>query len=178
MLTELQTSKMGFDFLSIGKTIKPKKEFKVGGIVVFRSTTLDLRPPTSGNDNTSINVVRGDNILLHISIRRKENAFVFNSKPAGGNWGPEERKPLKGAFNYDQTSITVYDHGDFFQVLVDYETIIYYKKRIAGNADGFSYNVDATPSPFSNPLVVSIFPSFAGIVPSGEVGSKSTADEH
>ena len=170
---------MGFHFLNIGKTIRLKNEFKAGGIVVFRSATLDLHPAPSesGHDNPSVNVVRGDNILLHIAIRRTENAFVFNSKPTGGEWGHEERKPLKDAFKRKQTSIIVYDHGDRFQVLIDYNTIIYYKKRIAGNSDGFSYYVDATLSPFSNPLVVSVYTSLAGIIPSGEVGVTADEDE-
>ena len=144
---------MGFHFLNIPKTVKLKNGFKAGGIVVFRSTTLGLHPAPSGNDNTSINIMRGDNILLHISIRRKENAFVFKSKPAG------------------------YDHGDRLQVLIDYNIVIYYKKRIVGSSDGFSYNVDATTSPFSDPLIMNVYTSLAGIIPSGEVGADEGEDD-
>lgn len=182
MLTKLQTPKMGLHFINIGKTIKLKSEFKEGGIVVFRSTSLNLNPtPTpSGNDNTNINIMRGDNFLLHISIRRRENAFVFACKPAGGNWSHDERRPLGEAFKRKQTSITVCDHGDSFQVLIDYHTIIYYKKRIAGNADSFSYLVDAISSPLSNPLAVDIYSSLAGMIPAGEAGARgdpADADE-
>lgn len=154
----------------IGGTVKPKNEFKEGGIVVFRSTTLDLIPAPSGNDNTNINIMHGESFLLHISIRRRENTFVLNSIHANDNcWGPEVRKPLVGAFQGKHTTVTVYDHGDRFQILIDNHTLHYYMKKIPGTADSFSYNVDTFPPPFSKTLTVTTYNSFAGIAAAGEV---------
>ncbi|KAA8893847.1 galectin [Sphaerosporella brunnea] len=157
-----------FYLLNLDQTVKLSQEFKPDGIIVFHSAILDLNPSKTGTseiDNTAINLKHGNDILLHISIRRKENAVVFNSKTANGNWGAEERIVLKGAFSGPNTTITVYNHGDRFQILFDYHTVHYYNKRIQANADNVSYNrnPDQTP-PFSNPLAFSTYSSLAKMV--------------
>lgn len=180
MVTGQQTSAMVFDFLYYGKTIKLASEFKQGGIVVFQSTTLNLAPPAKESDNTGINIQRGENILLHISIRRRERLLLFSSKPAGGDWSAMEGGPLKGAFYGSQPSITVYDHGDRFQILTDYDTNYYFIKKITGIADSFSYlayNSPTIPSPLSDPLFVTIYGSFEGMVPAGQGAGINPAGE-
>lgn len=167
ILNGQQSSAMTYEFyfLELSKTVKLAKEFKEGGIAVFQSSSLNLTPPTGGGDNIMINILCGDNILLVISLRRDIEKIIFNSKPAGGSWGAEERVDLKGVFSCNYPTIRVYDHGDRFQILADSETIHYYQKRISGNADSFSYETQKSPSICSDTLAVTVFRSFAGIVP-------------
>ncbi|KAH6911073.1 Galectin-3 [Coprinopsis sp. MPI-PUGE-AT-0042] len=144
---------------------------KENGIIVFQSGSLDLKPspnvgPT-GIDNTSINLLNSqDDILLHISIRRLENAIVFNTRPHNGGWGNEERIPLKGAFtDRRDPTITVYDHPDRLQIMFDYKTVHYYNKRIRDKVSKLSYQINQgqTP-PFSDVLAVNVF-YFGDIMP-------------
>jgi hypothetical protein len=157
-----------FYLLHLDQTINLKRDFKPDGIMVLHSATLDLTPSQTGTgeiDNTAINLKHGGDILLHISIRRKEDAVVFNSKTANGNWGTEERVPLQGTFRGPNTTITVYNHGDRFQILFDYHTIHYYNKRIQANANSVSYgrNPNQTP-PFSDTLALSTYASLGKMV--------------
>ena len=106
---------MVFYLLPITKSVTLKSEFKAENIIVFQSAKLDLTPSTGpGIDNTAVNILdAAGNVLLHVSIHRKEDAIVLNSKPANGPWGTEERVPLKGLFVSDapNTTITVYSCG-------------------------------------------------------------------
>ena len=84
-------------------------------------------------------------------------------------WGTEERVPLKGLFgNVPNTTISVYDHGDRFQVLIDYKTIYYFVKRIQKNGTAVLYSINPDQiSPFSDTLAVTTYDSFANIIPNG-----------
>lgn len=70
-----------FYLLPLHQTIGLGDGFKAQGIVTIRSAKLDLSPRATGTnniDNTSINVLgRSEENLLHISIRRRENAIVL-----------------------------------------------------------------------------------------------------
>ncbi|EDR05834.1 galectin [Laccaria bicolor S238N-H82] len=154
--------------LPVHQTVALKKEFKVENIIVFRSTKLDLTPSFGpGIDNTSVNIMSAaDDYLLHINIsfRRAQKAIVFNSKRANRSWGPEERVTLEGLFlNGLHTTITVYDHGDRFQVLIDYKTIHYYVKRFHKNGAAVLYKYNTNFSVFSETLDVTMYDSFANI---------------
>ena len=162
---------MVFYLLPITQTVTLKTPFKAENIIVFQSAKLDLTPSTGpGIDNTAVNILDalGD-VLLHISIRRKEDAIVLNSRPANGIWGQEERVPLKGLFvDAPNTTITVYDHGDRYQVLIDYKTIYYFVKRIQKNGTAVLYSINPDQiSPFSDTLAVTTYDSFANIIPNG-----------
>ena len=92
----------------------------------------------------------------------------MNSRPANGTWGKEERVPLKGLFVGLNTTITVYDHGDRYQVLIDYKTIHYFVKRIKENGNAVLYSINPDQiSPFSDTLAVTTYDSFANIIPNG-----------
>ena len=155
--------------LPVHQTVALKKEFRAGNIMVFRSAKLDLTPSTRWDlDNTSVNIMSASNdYLLHISIRRAHNSIVFNSKRANGSWDRDERITLEGLFvNGLHTTITVYDHGDRFQVLIDYNTVHYYVKRFQGNGTDVLYECDIDVSVFSDTLAVTTYDSFANIIPS------------
>lgn len=160
-----------FYLLPLSQTVNLKSEFIADGIIVFQSATLDLNPSKTGTntiDNTAVNLLNSGDNLLHISIRRPENAIVFNTLPANGNWGTEERVTLQGKFVGPNTTITVYDHGDRYQILCDYHTVHYYTKRIKKNVTSVSYTINQgqTP-PFSNPLAVTTYSSMDKLVAAG-----------
>ncbi|KAF8244381.1 Galectin-3 [Wilcoxina mikolae CBS 423.85] len=161
-----------FYLLPLTETISLNTDFQADGIIVFQSATLDLNPSQTGTntiDNTAVNLLHSGDYLLHVSIRRRENAIVFNSRAANGNWGTEERETLDGRFVGPNTTITVYDHGDRYQILFDYHTVHYYNKRIQKNADSISYTINQgqTP-PFSNPLAVTTYSTMPELVAAGE----------
>jgi hypothetical protein len=149
--------------LEFEKPCDLKREFKFDNIVNFQSSELDLKPSSTGTgqlDNTSLNLMHGGDICLHISIRRNEDAVVFNAKPANGNWGTEERIKLEGSFKGPCTSITVCDDGDRYQILFDYHTVHNFNKRMhkeAGvNRVSYRANANQTP-PFSKTLAMSVY---------------------
>ena len=162
---------MVFYLLPITKTIALKSEFKAENIVVFQSAKLDLSPNTgTGFDNTYVEINSADgDILLTVAIRRAQNTIILNTRPADGSWGTEEKVTLEGRFvDGLNTTITVYDHGDRFQVLIDYNTILYYVKRIQKNGTAVSYGISPdSSSPFSDTLAVTTYDSFASIIPNG-----------
>lgn len=82
--------------LFLGHELKFDRPIGDGGSIVFYSTCINLVPDFGHNiDNTSVNVLSADkDTLLHISIRRAENAIVFNSQMHGGGWQQEERVRL------------------------------------------------------------------------------------
>ncbi|KAF8538668.1 galectin [Trichophaea hybrida] len=153
-----------FYLLPLTQTVELRDDFTTDGIIVFQSDKLDLTP--SGIDNTSISLLNAGDCLLVIAVRRNDNTIVFNSKTAEGGWGPEETETLEDKFPGPNTTITVYDHGDRYQILCDYHTVHYYTKRIEKNANSISYtiNPDLT-SPFSNPLAVTTYTSMEQFVP-------------
>lgn len=140
-----------------------QKAIEPGGIVVFQSASWEW-DSSRINDQTSVNILAGDDHLLHISMRQGQNAIVFNSRTANGAWGIEERKPLQGAFVTPSASITVCDHGDRYQILFSFQTVHYYVKRIKANTTHVSYHINPRQtSPFSDLLVVSTYDSMGEI---------------
>ena len=162
---------MAFYLLPITQRVTLNSEFKAENIIVFQSAKLDLSPSTgTGLDSTYTQIISTDgDVLLSVGIRRAENAIVLNSKPADGSWDTEERVTLEGRFvNGLNTSITVYDHGDRFQVLIDYNTIHYFVKRIEKNGTAVTYGIHPNSSSvFSDTLAVTTYDSFASIIPNG-----------
>ena len=163
---------MVFYLLPITESVTLNSEFKAENIIVFQSAKLDLGPNTgTGFDNTHVDINSADgDVLLTVAIRRAANAIILNSKPVDGSWGTEEKVTLEGRFVSDglNTTITVYDHGDRFQVLIDYNTIHYFVKRIEKNGTAVSYGIHPnSSSPFSDTLAVTTYDSFASIIPNG-----------
>jgi len=158
-----------FYLLSISQTIKLKNELGADGIIVFQSASLDLEQSTASVfDSSTINLLNAGDHLLHLCIRRRDNAIVVNSLTAGGDWGPEETKPHQGKFIGPNTTIMIYDHGDHYQILFDYHTVHYYKKRILKSATSISYGIaDGQSLVFSNPLAVTTYSSMAQFVAGG-----------
>ena len=148
--------------LPIGEVVPLQRTIERGSVVVFQSTFWD--PDGAGtSDKTSVNLVDRGDLLLHISIRNGQDAICFNSRKVGGRWGAEERERLRGSFVRPNISITVYDHGDRYEILFSGKTVHFYRKRINRNPTSVAYWIDQRTSPFSNPLVVSMYTSTSEI---------------
>ena len=146
--------------LPLGEVVPLQKAVERGSVVIFQSAFWN--PDAAGSDdNTSVNLLDQGDFLLQIAIRNGENAIVFNTRTANGKWGTEEREPLQGSFVRPNTSITVYDHGNRFEILFSGQTVHYYDKRINRNATSVFYKINQQSSPFSDPLVVSTFTSMS-----------------
>ncbi|ETW86561.1 putative galectin [Heterobasidion irregulare TC 32-1] len=145
-----------------------KDELKKDSLIVFRSDKYrfkkDCHPDT---DHSCVRLYDcKENIVLHIGFRRGQNKIVFNSKTAKGAWGAEESCALDGAFKGEDVTITVYDHGDHFQILCDYRTVHYYKKQCNENIKVISYDANDGNDPvFSGTLALDTYASFAKFVP-------------
>ena len=134
------------------------------GIVIFRSSKLNLIPSAN---NTSINLFGADgSIILCVAMRRVEDVIVLNSRTASGTWLVEQRIRFSGSFDGQNHTITVYDHGDRYQVLTNGTTRIYYDKQLKGDVTAIDYSVYAgETSIFSDNLAVETYNNFAALVP-------------
>ncbi|KAH6891848.1 galectin-2 [Coprinopsis sp. MPI-PUGE-AT-0042] len=103
--------------LSPNTKVQLQSAFKAESIAIIRSSKLAFDASQDGDT------------ALHISIRPKEQVVVFNTRVKDGAFGPEERISFNDRFKNPNPTITVYDHGDRFQVLFDYATVKYFNKR-------------------------------------------------
>ncbi|CAA7264388.1 unnamed protein product [Cyclocybe aegerita] len=143
------------------------------GIVIFRSAGLNTNQnPGSGMkvNNTSLNLLNNDGAyLLHIGFRLVPNTIVFNSRKPDGTWLQE--KSVSAAVDHftgpnGNTSVTVFDHGDKYQVLLNGKTVIHYAKQISGPASTLLYKVDEGESPlFSSMVAANTYTNLAALVP-------------
>ncbi|KAH7106381.1 hypothetical protein BKA62DRAFT_825919 [Auriculariales sp. MPI-PUGE-AT-0066] len=141
--------------LYLSKEIDFSRPIGDGGSVQFYSNTVNLVPDFGYYiDNTNINIESSDgDTLLHVSVRRVENAIVFNSLPKGGEWGTEERVALLGVFERTDATFTVRLNGAEWHILVDGRPIKTYHQRIHKPAVTASYRSNNRPV-FSDPLLV------------------------
>jgi Galactoside-binding lectin len=149
--------------LTPGAPSKLATPFAPESIAILRSAKLGFAA-TQNATVVNVETDAGD-ILLHISLRPKENVVVFNTRVAGGNWAAEERIPLADRFKNANPSITIYNHGDRFQVLFDYVTVKYFNKRIDKVGTVIAYNADeASGLAFSKVVTLDVHASFAELV--------------
>ena len=150
----IQTS----DNLALGETLKLRRPVEPGEMIVFQSAGWDDQT-VRVNDTTTIDLMNdyGD-YLLRISLRQGDDAIVFNSRLANGEWDHEKRARLKGTFLNPSFNIAVVDHRDRYEVLFSYRTVQYYAKiELNSLITRVSYSIDngQSSSPLSDPLVVS-----------------------
>jgi hypothetical protein len=123
---------------------------------------------TKGIDNTQFYFTDGKkgegNILFLLSIRRAENAIVFNSR-IDGNWGKEARVSLEGRFRTDKPSILVHDQGDGYEVFIDWKHVFWFEKRAKDKvAESIAYTVNnGQKSVWSAGLNVKVYSSMASL---------------
>lgn len=134
--------------------------FAAGSLIEFLSTSFDGNPDGDRNlDNTNVNLVRGSDILLHISIRRGHNFIVFNTQ-RNGRWDPNPQTiPLTNVFSGPGATISVTSTATSYRIRFDgSHTVHTYNKRISADATAVSYRVDNNlRSVLSNLLIVDIY---------------------
>lgn len=146
-----------------------KESLKADAVVLIDSNSLNLTPAkTKGIDNTqfyfSDDKDGQGNILFLLSIRRAENAIVFNTR-IDGNFGKEVRVSLEGRFRSDKPSILVHDQGDGYEVFIDWKHVLWFEKRAKDKiATSISYTVNNGQKPvWSAGLNVKVYPSMAAV---------------
>ncbi|KAF7367522.1 FAD/NAD(P)-binding domain-containing protein [Mycena sanguinolenta] len=146
--------------LAFGHQVTFAEPFGDGGSIVFYSNTVNLVSHyCSPIDNTYVEMSSDDDILLRMSVRRVENAIVFNSRPSGGPWGQEERIPLQDVFELTDATITFRLQSSTWFILADAIVIASYNSLVQKPATRASYSGnDEHALVFSNPLRVTVAP--------------------
>jgi Galactoside-binding lectin len=151
--------------LSANTTVTLVSPFKAEAIAVIRSTKLAF---DANQLPTRINFLSEDgDILLHISMRPGLKTVVFNSRTKDAAWqaAGEEVITFEDRFKNVNPTITIYDHGDRFQVLFDGATVKYFTKRSEKEVAAIFYGGDETKGlGFSNPLTVDVYASLAELL--------------
>ena len=163
----MSTPSVRFYQFPFGDSLKPVDlvdPITTDGIVIFRSSELNLIPSA---DHTNINLFGADgSIILCIGTRRVKDVIVLNSRTASGTWLTEQLIQFSGSFDGQNHTITVYDHGDRYQVLTNGTTRIYYDKQLKGDVTAIDYSVfPGETSIFSHNLAVETYNNFAALVP-------------
>jgi len=141
-----------------------------GMVIAFHSAQQDLAPCSKGASaanpnghpietniqlcNTKVGRDTG-HILLEISIRRAENAVLFNAQAKESvldGWGQPESIPLSMVNPSPSTSgltILVCDRGDKYQILFNLSTVHYFAKRFPGPTTSVLYLDESNGKPTS-----------------------------
>ena len=159
VLVPLHTSRNGELAVALPSALNPNDALAIRGTVVNLNPTLPSPIPPWGDGAAIYFFDAANNVLLDISIRRTERVLLFNSKPAGGNWGNEERIPLAGIFPSVgvPTTITLVNLADHYKIVFESTAVYSFKKRtgLGGVPTKVQYITDAGISQsLSSPLVV------------------------
>ncbi|KAE8155129.1 hypothetical protein BDV25DRAFT_146599 [Aspergillus avenaceus] len=115
------------------------------GLLVFRARSF--RPAVlTENQNTALELRHGEDVLLHISLRDNKR-LVLDSRKAGEDWGAR-RQVIDGILlNRSSPTITVFNHGENgYQILFDYQTVAFYRKGFAPNAEVSAVRYATSPA--------------------------------
>ena len=142
------------------KATKLNKEFVPGASIFFVSTFFDPKPDTSGEiDNSSFNLLNGNDILLHISTRRAQGQIVLDTR-RGDTWDSKlEIIDLKGVFPGPGAIVRINATAKSYEISFNNSKNIHiYNKRINANATAVSYGLNEKQrAVYSNPVVVQVY---------------------
>lgn len=127
--------------------------------IYFVSTSFDSNSdPKPVIDNSSVNLVRGDDILLHISVRRAEKRIIFDTR-RGNTWDEKLQViDLKDVFTGPGAIIRVDSNASSYDVSFNNSPRIHtFPKRIDANATAVSYSANDQRRVFSDPIVALVF---------------------
>lgn len=126
-----------------------------GMVIAFNSAGCNLAPCSKGASaanpedypiETNIQLFNKiEDVVLEISIRRAQNAVLFNAQAKESvldGWGRPESIPLNIVNPSPLTSgltILVCDRGDKYQILFNLSTVHYFTKRFPGPATSVKY---------------------------------------
>ena len=151
--------------------------FTVGHTVVFTSTQLNaVQDNSEQEDHSSINITRGNDILLTISIRRDEQEILMDASAVDGDkWqGNYEVVPLQGLFVGGFPTIAITNTATAFIVSFDNQKANSFKHRSENVGTGIQYlSEDIGDGIFSNPIYATVFTTSLQGVP---LLSQSTSD--
>lgn len=162
---------MASQWIFLGRNAGPAKlnrPLYPGSSVYFVSTLFDPNPDTSAEiDNASVNLVNGQDILLHISIRRVQGLIVLDTR-RGNTWDQKLQEiSLKGVFTGPGAIIKVTVTNTTYDISFDNSPNIHtYPKRINAIATAVSYSENKQRPVFSTPIGVGIFDQGVFISPS------------
>jgi hypothetical protein len=155
-----------FHPLPIQGTVNFRNDFTYDGIILLRSSTLNLID--GGRTTLDLLNAEGD-VILHLAFVRGPSRVVFNTRHSeSSSWEREEHILSEGKFVGQDASIMICDHRDRFQILINNRTAHYFRKRFQGNATAIAYNVDAgQKSLFSEYLTIDQYSCLADLLPRG-----------
>lgn len=153
-----------FLHLNTGHPTPLNRPFISGSIIYFLSNSYNGVPDSKvSHDNSSVNLINGDDVLLHISIRRKENRIIFNTY-RNGAWDQNYQQiGLQSVLSGPGATIKVAATNDAYHISFDENprnrgNVHTYKKRINANATAVDYWANAGQTRvFSNPLIVQVY---------------------
>lgn len=142
------------------KATELNKEFVPGASIFFVSTFFDPVPDPSGKiDNSSFNLVNGNDILLHISTRREQGQIVLDTR-RGDHWDSKlEVIDLKGVFPGPGAIVRINATATSYEISFNNSPTIHtFAKRINANATAVSYGLNEKQrAVYSNPVVVQVY---------------------
>jgi hypothetical protein len=151
-----------------GTILDLRDEFTSDGIIIFRSPTLDLI--SGGDTSLDLHNSEGD-IVLRIAFHRGTNRILFNTRRVEtSSWERGEHVGFEGKFIGRDTTVTICDHRDRFQILINNRTVHYFKKRFQDNVTAIAYHIDDPDhlSLFSEYLTVDTYSCLANLLPRGD----------
>jgi Galactoside-binding lectin len=148
--------------LTNGVMVPLQAPFKAESIAIIRSSKLGF---SSNQGLTGLSLIgANNNVHLRVGFRPREDVVVLNHAK-DGFWGTvEEKLPLTGKFKNANPTITICDHGDRFQVLLDNVSVTYFKKRIEGDVIAISYDYAEQEHGFSDILTLDVLSSFSELI--------------
>lgn len=130
-----------------------------GSSVTFVSSSYNPKPNTDLRiDGAGFNLINGDDILLHISVRRAQNQISFHSR-RGNTWDAERGIKLSGIFSGPSAVINVSVTPTTYEVSFNNSSVKHaVPKAIPGDPIAISYYEDEhREHTFSNPVIAALF---------------------
>ncbi|CAA7264390.1 unnamed protein product [Cyclocybe aegerita] len=155
--------------ISAGSSVDLAASATTGDIVTFISSALNLNVSAGSPNNSSLNLLAENGAyLLHIAFRLGENVIVFNSRQPDAPWLVEQRvSNVANQFTGldGKAMVTVFDHGDKYQVVINETTVIQYVKQITSPTKTLSYQGGEGTSIFSPEIEAVTYTSLAANLP-------------
>jgi hypothetical protein len=153
------------NLIPVNKTVKLSHSIKTDGIIIFRSSQLN-RSRSDHKAHAGLDLVADNkDVLLHIGFRPDEDVIIFNARTSSGQWLREARIPFQNRLRGKNHTVTVYDHGDNFQILFNGKTGYTFRKQLPGHVSSLRCDVGKNQVPlFSDPVVAETYHNFAALL--------------
>lgn len=135
------------------------KPFAPDQSISLVSTSYDPSPdPSVAVDSAGFYLLKGNDVLLNVAVRRIENRVLFNTR-LGSSWGNEQSVALQGLFPGPGAIIHVTATTSAYKISFNNSSTIHtFSKVIEGDATSILYFDNSSSNPvFSNPVVAAVF---------------------